>query len=279
MSAAPPLRPGAALAVGAAAGLLSGLLGIGGGLVVGPVLALLGMPLPRALGTSLVAVAPIAAVAALAGWKTAPDQLAWTTALLVAVGGQLGAPLGARLLVSLPVRALRMVFIGFLLLAASRNLIGPPEWQLEGLAVAGSWPHSALVLALGVGAGVCSSLFGVGGGVVVVPGLVYLAGGFSFPAAAATSLLAMIPTALRGAWIARRQDRIEAGVARWLVPSAAVAAVLAVYLRDLVLPPVFLARLFGLFLVYAAWRLWQLGRAAPLRASGAAPDPRSRRRS
>ncbi|MBL7008512.1 MAG: TSUP family transporter, partial [Planctomycetes bacterium] len=90
MMPAARLRPRQALAVGAAAGLLSGMLGVGGGLVIGPTLALLGMPLPRALGTALVAVAPIAAVAVVAGLVTAPEQVVWLTAAAIAVGGQLG---------------------------------------------------------------------------------------------------------------------------------------------------------------------------------------------
>lgn len=270
MSAGAPLRLRAAAAVGAAAGLLSGLLGIGGGLVVGPTLALLGMPLERAVGTSLVAVAPIAAVAAVTGLLTAPEQLAWGAALMIALGGQLGAPLGARLVVALPRAGLRLVFVAFLLAAALRNLLGAPDGSPGGTGFEEPVVRAAAQLVLGVLAGVCSSLFGVGGGVVVVPGLVFLVGGFSFPAAAATSLAAMIPTALRGAWIARAQGRVEPGVARWLVPAAAVAAVGAVALRDLVLPPAWLARLFGLFLLFAAWRL---------RPGGGARGPRSTRRS
>lgn len=252
------LRPRQALAVGAAAGLLSGMLGVGGGLVIGPTLALLGMPLPRALGTALVAVAPIAAVAVVAGLVTAPEQVVWLTAAAIAVGGQLGAPVGARILVSLPAAGLRRVFVAFLLLAAARNLLDPPAVELAGW-VAGGAAAWGFALLLGGFAGVCSCLFGVGGGVVVVPGLVFLHGGFSFQAAAATSLIAMIPTALRGAWISARQGRVEAGFARWLVVGAVGAAVLGVVLRDLVLKPDWLALLFGCFLVFAAWRLWRAG--------------------
>ncbi|HJM38603.1 MAG TPA: TSUP family transporter, partial [Planctomycetota bacterium] len=51
-----------ALLLGGVTGLLSGLLGIGGGLVVGPSLALLGMPMGRALGTALWVVFPVATV-------------------------------------------------------------------------------------------------------------------------------------------------------------------------------------------------------------------------
>jgi hypothetical protein len=60
-------------ATGAAAGLASGLLGVGGGVVVTPLLALL-MPFPQAtvLGTSLLAMIPPASVALLQHQRWAP---------------------------------------------------------------------------------------------------------------------------------------------------------------------------------------------------------------
>ena len=54
-------------------------------------------------------------------------------------------------------------------------------------------------VAMGLAAGVVSGLFGVGGGIVFVPALVLLAD-LSQVDAEATSLLAMIPVALVGAW-------------------------------------------------------------------------------
>ena len=57
----------------------------------------------------------------------------------------------------------------------------------------------AEAIAAGVAAGVVSGLFGVGGGVVFVPALVYIYDA-SQVGAEATSLLAIIPVALVGAW-------------------------------------------------------------------------------
>lgn len=56
---------------------------------------------------------------------------------------------------------------------------------------------------VGLAAGVVAGLLGVGGGVLIVPALVVFAG-LSQVDAEATSLLAIVPTALVGAW---RQDR------------------------------------------------------------------------
>ena len=59
------------------------------------------------------------------------------------------------------------------------------------------------VVLVGVAAGVIAGLLGVGGGTLIVPGLVVFIG-LSQIEAEATSLLAIVPTALVGAW---RQDR------------------------------------------------------------------------
>ena len=62
---------------------------------------------------------------------------------------------------------------------------------------------------IGIAAGVTSGMLGVGGGVVFVPGLVFVLG-MSQLGAEATSLLAIVPVALVGAW---RQHRY--GNVRW----------------------------------------------------------------
>jgi uncharacterized protein len=58
-------------------------------------------------------------------------------------------------------------------------------------------------VAVGLAAGMIAGLLGVGGGVIMVPGLVLFLG-LSQIEAEATSLLAIVPTAVVGAW---RQDR------------------------------------------------------------------------
>ena len=62
---------------------------------------------------------------------------------------------------------------------------------------------------VGIAAGVTSGMLGVGGGVLFVPGLVFVLG-MSQLGAEATSLLAIVPVALVGAW---RQHRY--GNVRW----------------------------------------------------------------
>lgn len=105
------------LVVGAAAGLVSGLLGIGGGLVMVPAMAgWLGMPLKRALGTSLAAIVPLvipgATVHALLG------NVDWQIFGAVAAGAVPGAAIGARIALGSRERTLRIAVGSFLLLVA-----------------------------------------------------------------------------------------------------------------------------------------------------------------
>ena len=68
--------------------------------------------------------------------------------------------------------------------------------------------HDVLAALLGLLAGVLSALFGVGGGLIFVPTLIFL--GENAHVAVATSLAAMVPVVLMGSW---RQTRY--GAVRW----------------------------------------------------------------
>lgn len=249
--------------IGAVAGVLSGMLGIGGGLVVTPVLALRGVPLRKATGTALGAVLVCALVAVLTEALTEPAQLHLLVALAVAVGAQLGVIAGRKVLKALPDAGLRAIFLVFLLFASAHSLglfAGEGAEEISSVEVQAAFQSTlslpAYVFIVGVGliAGISSVLFGIGGGVIVVPFLVLL--GASFREAAAVSLMTMVPTALTGFWVAHRDDRIQRGLLATLLPTAALGAAVGVWLRNRALESPVLEMIFGVFLLYAAGRLW-----------------------
>jgi len=108
------------LAVGLAAGVLSGLFGIGGGVLIVPALVFLARMSPtEATGTSLAALLlPVGLLGALEYHRA--GQLRVAAALLIAAGLFLGAGLGAKLALGLPPDYLRKLFAGFLVLVAIR---------------------------------------------------------------------------------------------------------------------------------------------------------------
>jgi uncharacterized membrane protein YfcA len=116
-----------------------------------------------------------------------------------------------------------------------------------------------LAIALGVTAGVMSGLFGVGGGILFVPVLIAL--GLGQVEAAATSLLAVVPTAAVGTWRQRRYGNLRPRPA--LV--VGIASIVGVELGVLIatsLPEHVLRRLFGVLLVLVAAQLaWRATRS------------------
>ena len=103
--------------IGAAAGLLSGLLGIGGGVLMVPGFqGLLGVPIKRAIATSLVCVGCFAVPGTIT--HTLNGSIDWRFAFWLAVGVVPGAALGAVLAIRADDRRLRVAFGSFLIVVA-----------------------------------------------------------------------------------------------------------------------------------------------------------------
>ncbi|MCK6579611.1 MAG: sulfite exporter TauE/SafE family protein [Anaerolineae bacterium] len=186
------------LVLGLVAGVLSGMFGIGGGVVIVPILTtFFGFALQSAIGTSLGALLmPVAILAVIEYYRAGKLKIA--VAAPVAAGLVVGGWIGAQIAFGLPVNTLRVLY-GFFLLFASWRFAEPRKWiaELRGgrLPAAPAEPSRGVslwvLLALGFGAGIISGLFGVGGGIVIVPALVGLLR-FDQKEAVATSLGALL---------------------------------------------------------------------------------------
>ncbi len=116
-----PLLP--LVAVGAAAGTMSGLLGVGGGILLVPAMVILiGFVQHRAQATSLAAIVPIAAVGALVFGRA--ESVDFGAAALLVIGSLVGVQAGTRLMHRLSAEALARVFGVFLVIIALAMLFG-----------------------------------------------------------------------------------------------------------------------------------------------------------
>ncbi len=116
-----------------------------------------------------------------------------------------------------------------------------------------------LAVVLGLGAGVTSGLFGVGGGILFVPALVAL--GLGQVEAAATSLLAVVPTAAVGTWRQARYGNLRVKPALVIGLASIVGVETGVQVATS-LPEHVLRRLFGVLLLAVAAQLaWRAVRS------------------
>lgn len=189
--------------IGVGAGFLSGMFGVGGGILVVPALVvLMRMDQRLANGTSLGAVLPISISSLMTYWSH--DNVDWNLAVWLAVGALGGAVLGTRLLHVISHKVLGYLFVCILAVTAVR-LFFPVHADGRATITAVT---AALLVVVGLTTGTLAGLLGIGGGVVLVPVLVVL---FSeLPVVAkGTSVAVIIPTSIMGTWrnwLARNVD-------------------------------------------------------------------------
>lgn len=179
--------------IGIAAGALSGMFGIGGGTIIVPALVLwVGMQQKLAAGTSVAAILPTAIVGAIS--YGVQGNVDWIAALCLAIGVVVGAQLGSFLLQKLPIGAIQWAFLAFLLVVIVTLWFVVPQRDDE--ITMGLLPGTLLV-GLGFITGILSGLLGVGGGIVVVPILMFFFGANDL-VAKGSSLVMMIPGSISG---------------------------------------------------------------------------------
>lgn len=178
-------------AIGLAVGLCVGLASAGGGMIAVPALIHGGELSPQeAISFSLLGCALSAAVGCATQHRRTRRLL--HVALPFALGGALGATLGAHLGRTMSGGTLLTLF-SLLVLWAGVYMIWRPTLPATGAAV-GPLPRRTVVklLLLGLGLGVLSGSFGIGGGFMATPGLVLLLGLDTAEAIAASLPLVLV---------------------------------------------------------------------------------------
>ncbi len=114
------------VALGVCAGVVSGMLGVGGGIVIIPALVLvMHLPQKSAQGMCLAAMVPMVAVGAIR-YKLNPSiEVDMASAALLALGGVAGAFVGVEIVTRLPGGVLRKIFACFIIVVGLRMLFTP----------------------------------------------------------------------------------------------------------------------------------------------------------
>jgi len=167
-----PLLP--LLPLGIVAGLLSGLLGIGGGLIFSPLLLAFGLPPHQALATSTLAIVPTTLAG---GWAhLRSGEVPRPAIVAIGLSSISGALLFSQASAGLP--SWLLLALQSLMYAVLTVVVGPREDRPDspsGSAARQGLPLLAIT-AVGLVAGLASGMLGVGGGLIMVPLLVRVVG-------------------------------------------------------------------------------------------------------
>jgi len=263
---------------GIIAGLLGSMLGVGGGLIIVPVLTLaLHLPIQIAIGSSLVAIVANACTAAgpytKAGFTNVKLGLLLETATIpgAIIGGFVAALIPASILSVL--FGVVLIYVGYTMVA--RNYFEPLDSD-AGFPIRSGKPEGVLSFALadsyndekqdkvvsykvkrtpiGLGAGffagILSSLLGIGGGIIKVP-VMHLVMEVPMKAAIATSTLMIALTAAAGAFIYQYHGNLQPFVIAPLLIGIVIGSRAGVELTKK-FHGLWLRRIFGIFLFLVA---------------------------
>lgn len=210
------------LIIGLCAGLLSGLLGLGGGGVIVPALlalfSQLQFPAEHLMHiVTATSLAAIAITAAMTTWlQNKRKAVQWSVLKWLIPGMMSGACVGIVIANALPGYLLKNAFAFFCLLQGGTMLIGNGQ-LLPTTAKPRLNILPAFLIAMIIG--VCAGLLGIGGGILLIPFLLWY--GLEMPAVSATSAASALPTALSGA--------LSAMVVGWHIPGLPMESIGYVY--------------------------------------------------
>lgn len=248
------VKPWKFVLIGLAAGLLSGGFGVGGGIVLVPLLLAVGLDRHRAHATSLASILPIAAAGAIAFAVSGEVNLG--LGIAVGLGGVTGSLIGASLMNRLSTRSLA-IFFGLVILVAGIRMIFSTD-PLPGASGFGDVVLVLIAFAIGLASGFFAGVAGIGGGIVIVPATVLFLG-FTQHEAQGTSLFAIILTSIAATIVNRKNRRVDLRDAVFVgiggVVGSVVASQVALGVDGDVLSALFgiLAVIVALRTLYRAW--------------------------
>ena len=221
---------------GLLAGAFGALLGLGGGVLIVPILTLgFGFSLTTAIGTSLICV--IATSTGAAAINVRAGRADVRLGIVLGAGTAIGALTGAVVAGLLPERVLAglfaalLAYTAFTMLRGARRAGAPDDTDIDPAAPDGASAPAyrtrrlPVVIAGAFGGGNLSGLLGVGGGIVTVP-LIHLAMGAPLRVAVATSNFMIGITAAAGSYAYLFRGDVDPRVAAPVVIGVAAGSIL-----------------------------------------------------
>ena len=239
-------------AIGLSTGIFGGLVGIGGGLIMIPLMVgVLKLTQHKAHGTSLVALVFTGISGAITYALNGAIDI--KAAVLLALTAVFTAPLGARYANVLAEWKLKKLFGAFLIFCSALLLLKPYLANIIGT-VPG---YSKIIVFLITGAftGFLSGMMGVGGGTIMVPVMVLLAG-FTQHVAQGTSLLVMVPAGAVGAFTHWKLGNVAAGILFGLIPGILLGTYLGGNLANII-PDNTLRLIFAVIIIFLGFRYFK----------------------
>jgi len=156
------------LFVGIFIGAMSGFFGIGGGMILVPILVALGFGMKDAIGISIIQMVFSSIFGSYLNWKK--GSLVLGEGIFVGLGGFVGGYIGGYITPYIPDTILQVLFIGLLLFALMRLFFSKNHSDEAGT----KRLHKGLLFAIGLIIGIFSITLGIGGSVILTPLLVGL---------------------------------------------------------------------------------------------------------
>jgi uncharacterized membrane protein YfcA len=205
--------------IGVAVGILVGFMGIGGGVLVIPAMVyILKMDQHMAQGTSLFLQLPPLGLGALLMYRK-KGQVDMNAGLICALGILIGGYFGSKIAIGTSSRNLHE-FFGLFLFAAAATMWHKSKFVSASGPDTGTNSQARLlqIVLMACGVGIAGGLFGVGGGVFLVPLLVVMFG-FEQHRAQGTSLVALVPpTGLLAFLNYSAAGKVDWTVGLWIMP-------------------------------------------------------------
>jgi uncharacterized membrane protein YfcA len=237
------------LFIGIAAGMFGGLVGLGGGVIMIPLMvSIMKLKQHHAHGTSLLALVFTGLTGAVT--YAMKGEVDFIASALLAVTAIFTARIGAHFAHALPEWKLKRSFGGFLIVVSLILLLKPFLAQISHPVT--GWAKIAVLLLAGTFSGFISGMMGVGGGTIMVPAMVLLAG-MGQHMAQGSSLLAMVPAGAVGAHAHWKLGNVVTKLLTGLIPGIIIGSYLGGSLA-LVLSAGVLRIIFAAVLIWTGMR-------------------------